>query len=964
MKKIVCSCVLLGAALLASGGEIFLMKNGKAKCSIVLRKDATPPEKLAARELATYLARISGGEKPVVDEAPQEGKTPVFLELTDDPKVDSDGFKISSAGRELHIAGREGVGVLYGVYDILQRYGGIRWLVPGSDGEYFKIKPAIAVPEGVKIKNPDFKNRNFSLVCMNWFSKIPDTIEWSARNFMRFRQAASKITDKRIGPIRVERGIRSTLGGHCFTPLFLGTGKNKTTPEKLFAEHPEYFPLIHGKRVITRHGGGQPQPCTTHPEVIRRVARSIIDLYKDAPKPCIISFGNNDFTQWCQCENCLKIDPPEEKEKGYLSTRYWTFANAVVDLVKKEAPDILFEGWSYQNYSRAPKVLQPDKRVEQVMISNHRRCWKHALDDKDCPTNQWYYEYNKEWNEKGVPFYSYDELSYAGYNFLPNEKPWIDVLKYYKKNMPNYTGTCTEICCPDGEYGKRYKTYRTLNNWYMMWQAVYLAAAFHWDIGNDYDKLYEEINSLYYGKGWEGGMREFRKTLTDLYMNAGGCWGYGHSVPVGKFLDVPGAKEKLYKLLDSAEKAASEDPDKRALAHVKRDREFFEVTWVKAYNEYVKNYREIKLYPLMGKIEIDGRLEEKDWKNADVTTRFRAVDGKEAECQTAVKLAYDKENLYVGVECLEPAPDKVCCLPGRKHDGGVWEDNGVELFLNDPILGGSYFQIIINSDGAVCDGLANPQFSSKWDSSVEVKTSKGKDRWFLEAKIPAKSITGSVFSPGTVLRMNVMRHRVWKEGEKRMSEISTWSMGYPHNVEVFHPISFATPRNVTAGNRQEMDTRLWKNGSFNEVDEKRQVHKNWTKAKSRKLPRNWSLSSSYTGEYDYLLHPGSKDNYYVRLSGGYIASNCGLRSPKIAMSMRLRGKGTLWICMLRYTKGFKKNIATTRLKTLEVDSEHWKNYSFVVDRPGDKDEEQVLMFWPNAKNAVVEMDDIFVSPRE
>ena len=103
---------------------------------------------------------------------------------------------------------------------------------------------------------------------------------------------------------------------------------------------------------------------------------------------------------------------------------------------------------------------------------------------------------------------------------------------------------------------------------------------------------------------------------------------------------------------------------------------------------------------------------------------------------------------------------------------------------------------------------------------------------------------------------------------------------------------------------------------------------------------------------------------YVRLSGGYIASNCGLRSPKIAMSMRLRGKGTLWICMLRYTKGFKKNIATTRLKTLEVDSEHWKNYSFVVDRPGDKDEEQVLMFWPNAKNAVVDMDDISVSPRE
>ena len=53
----------------------------------------------------------------------------------------------------------------------------------------------------------------------------------------------------------------------------------------------------------------------------------------------------------------------------------------------------------------------------------------------------------------------------------------------------------------------------------------------------------------------------------------------------------------------------------------------------------------------------------------------------------------------MGVECLDPAPDKVFCLPGRKHDGGVWGDNGVELFLNDPILGSSYFQIIISSDG-------------------------------------------------------------------------------------------------------------------------------------------------------------------------------------------------------------------------------------------------------------------------
>ena len=93
-----------------------------------------------------------------------------------------------------------------------------------------------------------------------------------------------------------------------------------------------------------------------------------------------------------------------------------------------------------------------------------------------------------------------------------------------------------------------------------MWQVMYMGMAFHWNVNADYDKLYEEANSLYYGKGWAGGMREFKKLLYKLFMEAPGCWGYGHSVPVGKFLDVPGAKEKLYSLLDSAEKAAAEDP--------------------------------------------------------------------------------------------------------------------------------------------------------------------------------------------------------------------------------------------------------------------------------------------------------------------------------------------------------------------------------------------------------------------
>ena len=94
-----------------------------------------------------------------------------------------------------------------------------------------------------------------------------------------------------------------------------------------------------------------------------------------------------------------------------------------------------------------------------------------------------------------------------------------------------------------------------------------------------------------------------------------------------------------------------------------------------------------------------------------------------------------------------------------KHDGPVWDDNDLEFFINDPIMGSAYYQIVINSLGTVCDGLANPRFSRSLDTGTVAKISKGKDRYFMEVKIPVKNITGSKLTAGSVLKMNVMRGR-------------------------------------------------------------------------------------------------------------------------------------------------------------------------------------------------------------
>ena len=759
-----------------------------------------------------------------------------------------------------------------------------------------------------------------------------------------------------------DRGSVAHAGGHCFTPLLLGSGRKMVKPEVLFKEHPEYFPVVHGKRKISRNGGTHPQPCTSHPDVIRIAAEGILAWSEKAgDKPLFFGFGNNDFTTWCSCENCLKQDPPEEQKKGIKSTRYWKFLNAVLKKVKEKDPAVKIIGWTYQNFSVPPVGVKPDLDVAALMISNHRRCWKHALDDKNCPTNIWYYKYNRNWHDTGVKMYTYEMLSRAGLHFIPVERIWIENLKWYKKNMPNVIGMQTERSAPDGIYsGKRGVEGKI--GWYKMWQSMYLAMVFHWDINADYEKVAEEANSLYYGKGWEGGIKQYRALLEKLFMDASGCWGYGHSTPVGKFMDVPGAKEQLEKYLASAEKAAASDPDKRALEHVKEAKFHYERTWLKNYNDYISNFREIKAYPLMGKIVLDGKLDEKDWKNADTVTRFRnAFKDGYAKNQTAVKIAYDADNIYIGVECLEPEVNKLKNIV-TKHDGPVWDDNDLEFFINDPIMGSAYYQIAVNSLGTVCDGLANPRFSKSFETGAVAKVSRGKDRYFMEVRIPAKSITGSRLTPGTVLKMNVMRCRR-VEGKKSEDEYSTWSHGTPHSVDVFHAVTFTGPRQIAAGSRYEVDTRFWKNGSFNELaPANRKLPGHW-KVKDNRTPKYFDFSSGrqYGGDMEMVLHPGSKENYFLRLRKGFLFQFHKVKNMKLKAAFRVKGKGEIVFKMLRYNSKYR-NIGSATIKKVKVDSSDWKHMSIDFDRPSkDMTEIHAFMFQPISGE--VDLDDLYLVGR-
>ena len=140
MKKL-CAVVLAALGGLAARGaqELVLAERGKpAACTIVVAKDAGPSLKYAAEELQRYVKELTGVELPVGADAINcvppaggsqlaatvKGTAAIRLEQTDD--YGADGFRLAARPPDLVIRG--GVrGCLYGVYELLETYGGVGW---------------------------------------------------------------------------------------------------------------------------------------------------------------------------------------------------------------------------------------------------------------------------------------------------------------------------------------------------------------------------------------------------------------------------------------------------------------------------------------------------------------------------------------------------------------------------------------------------------------------------------------------------------------------------------------------------------------------------------------------------------------------------------------------------------------------------------------------------------------------
>jgi len=162
---------------------------------------------------------------------------------------------------------------------------------------------------------------------------------------------------------------------------------------------------------------------------------------------------------------------------------------------------------------------------------------------------------------------------------------------------------------------------------------------------------------------------------------------------------------------------------------------------------------------------VDGQLDAAYAKAEPLNFRFlNGADGK-PKAATTVRVVSTADALFVFATCETPAVGDIVA-DVRDHDGSVWRDDCVELFI-DPSNKRSlddYMHIQVNSIGVTADAKGpKANQDASWEPALSVKTKALDNAWVMEMSIPFKELCGP---EGRV-------NRVWAANFNRMAYLLT-----------------------------------------------------------------------------------------------------------------------------------------------------------------------------------------------
>ena len=171
--------------------------------------------------------------------------------------------------------------------------------------------------------------------------------------------------------------------------------------------------------------------------------------------------------------------------------------------------------------------------------------------------------------------------------------------------------------------------------------------------------------------------------------------------------------------------------------------------------------------------KIDGVLD--DAYAAATQLTLSAITGEKVKLNgpTTVHVVSTKDALYIYARCDTPHPDDLL-TDIAEHDGSVWNDDCIELFIDPTNQRNTYAHIQVNAIGTTSDAKgAAPDFDKSWEPKIKVsaKVDRKAKAWIVEMAIPLADMVDDVSKINRVWAANFNRMAYLLDG----TEDTAWS---------------------------------------------------------------------------------------------------------------------------------------------------------------------------------------------
>jgi len=780
----------------------FIVRDGQAHAEIVISSRPPRTVKLAASELKTYVAKISGAGLAIVTK-PSSG-CPVQIHVgksahTERLGLSEEGLKYGAfrmvSGKnwlalvghdhdftppEPHARSRKDLprmmrewdkltgekwanpvggrmiryysskvglwqadrrGSLNAVHEFLRSLG-VRWYMPGELGEVVPKMRTIELPKVHRVVRPDF------LMRFHYFA------------FYHVAPKEDILWYLRLGLNHGKEVMGLGQPGHGSRAVHAREETKKA--------HPEYYALWGGKRETEKKGAGV--PCLSAEGLIEqniKFVRAVFDIYDE---PMVSVMPQDGYANGCQCDLCKGKGTPDRGWYGQISDYVWAYTERVAREVYKTHPNKWISCGAYGTYLRPPQKI--DKLSPNIVVGIvHNRS---DFDDPEVYAR--YLEIVKGWRAKTT---SGKLMRWVHYLHSMPRSSWHSLPVYYPHAIAKDLRLLRGISLGDfievsfskdgGVGGLHAPGFNHLN--------VYVTARLYWNVEQDLDALLAEYYEKFYGPAAD--------EMNALVEYAEANW--------RRMRDEAEPIDKTLALLEAAQQAAGDSlygkrvallADYLAPMRGLRDR-------LTKGRENVPEARCIS-----GKasdVKLDGRLDDKMWERQP-TYRLREIQtGRRPGNPTSFRLGWAGNALYFGIRCAERDMAKLNIGTSKNGDTSIWHGDCVELLIETQCH--SYYQIALSPTGAVVDLDRKGGKDTRWSSGVEVAAHRGDDFWSLEVCVPLagdmkgspdplNGVAGGRPTTTHPLFFNVCRQRARANGNEH-SAFSPTSKSHFHDVMKF-----------------------------------------------------------------------------------------------------------------------------------------------------------------------------------